>query len=81
MNGNGYSAGGGSGGTVRLRANALSGSGVIRADGGGNEVGGGGGRIALDYDPAQSNVTNLDTHTGGGPGSGAPGEPGTTRIN
>lgn len=77
LRGNGFSAGGGSGGTVRLRVNALSGSGVIRADGGGNEVGGGGGRIALDYDPSHSDMANLDTHANGGTGGGAPGQDGT----
>jgi hypothetical protein len=47
--GAGYQAGSGSGGSVLLDAGTLSGLGEVRADGGGSDVGGGGGRIAVRY--------------------------------
>jgi hypothetical protein len=47
--GNGYQAGSGSGGSIHMTTASLSGSGVIRANGGAYEVGGGGGRIAVYY--------------------------------
>ena len=45
-----WSAGGGSGGSIHIDTRLLHGAGSISADGGGIEVGGGGGRIAIDYD-------------------------------
>jgi hypothetical protein len=45
----GCQAGSGSGGTVNIRTSTLSGTGTIAANGGLNEVGGGGGRIAVRY--------------------------------
>ncbi len=48
--GAGNLAGSGSGGSIRIETSLLRGSGVIQANGGAYEVGGGGGRIAIDYD-------------------------------
>lgn len=42
-------AGSGSGGSIKIITSLLSGSGSIQANGGGFQVGGGGGRIAIDY--------------------------------
>jgi len=49
-NGQGNDAGSGSGGSILIDTSLLRGTGVIRANGGGNQVGGGGGRIAIAYD-------------------------------
>ena len=47
--GSGFRAGGGSGGTISIAANGLFGAGVIQANGGGDELGGGGGRVFIAY--------------------------------
>ena len=62
--GSGWNSGGGSGGSVKISAGALAGLGTIEADGGGNEVGGGGGRIAV-YVGVLNYDTNLVTAAGG----------------
>jgi len=49
-NGGGYGAGSGSGGTIRIVTGDFRGTGAIQAHGGANETGGGGGRIAIDYE-------------------------------
>jgi VCBS repeat protein/HYDIN/CFA65/VesB family protein/thrombospondin type 3 repeat protein len=74
------SQGGGSGGTVKLDCNALSGEGRVAANGGnGNGIagnGGGGGRIAVRA--GSSTFTGvLEARGGAGTGSGAPGQDGT----
>ena len=48
-NGGGNQAGSGSGGSILLFTDELYGSGVIQASGGGGEVGGAGGRVAVEY--------------------------------
>ena len=48
-NGGGNQAGSGSGGSIYIVSSTLSGEGIIQADGGSFEVGGGGGRIAVYY--------------------------------
>lgn len=55
--GNGYQAGSGSGGGIRINTSTLSGVGTITANGGANEVGGGGGRIVVNY----VDLSTLDT--------------------
>ena len=44
-----YDAGAGSGGSIKIEAQAIKGSGSISANGGGGDVAGGGGRIAVFY--------------------------------
>jgi hypothetical protein len=72
----GSQAGGGSGGSIYVTTNMLSGSGSFTANGGsGGEAGGGGGRIALGFilnDGFKLNTVTAD----GGPG-GTAGSPGT----
>ena len=46
----GWQAGGGAGGSIKIRTSLLQGTGSVTANGGGNEVGGGGGRILVEYD-------------------------------
>ncbi|MEM4722025.1 MAG: Ig-like domain-containing protein, partial [Candidatus Methanomethylicaceae archaeon] len=48
--GAGWQAGSGSGGSIFIETSLLTGTGTISANGGANEVGGGGGRIAVFYD-------------------------------
>ncbi len=48
--GNGWQSGGGAGGSIKIEAPLFFGTGSVTANGGGNEVGGGGGRILIDYD-------------------------------
>jgi hypothetical protein len=48
--GSGNQSGSGSGGSVKIETSLLSGTGMIAANGGAGEVGGGGGRIAVVYD-------------------------------
>ena len=62
-NGTGVQAGSGSGGTIYITTSTLSGAGAIRANGGGYEVGGGGGRVAVNYDT--STFTGQATASGG----------------
>jgi hypothetical protein len=76
LEGGGYQAGSGSGGSVFLRILEISGEGEIHADGGAHEVGGGGGRIAIYFDPALSDLNQMSITANGGGGS-QPGEPGT----
>ncbi|HCE66252.1 MAG TPA: hypothetical protein DER40_01640 [Geobacter sp.] len=68
--------GSGSGGTINLVTSTLSGSGAIRANGGGNQVGGGGGRISLMYD-GQLLIPRANISAAGGPGSYVAGSAGT----
>jgi hypothetical protein len=78
--GSGFQAGGGSGGTVNIVAPLITGSGEVRADGGGNEVGGGGGRLRLLYDSDLSNLAGLSWSAAGSAGANASGKPGTVRL-
>lgn len=74
-NGGGSLAGSGSGGSIWITVGALSGEGVIHANGGGFQVGGGGGRIAIEYDSLgmeESHVMALGgqcSHVNGGNGT------------
>jgi len=78
-----YYAGGGSGGGIDITCRALSGTGMIRADGGiraNSAGGGGGGRIAIHYNAAaQSNATPVSITFSTAPGLGTycPAEKGT----
>ncbi len=78
--GNGFSAGSGAGGSIWLITPALDGVGSIAASGGGNELGGGGGRVALEYDPGQSDTGSLEITAPGGAGSNMPGAAGSVRL-
>jgi hypothetical protein len=78
--GNGSLAGSGSGGTVNIDIQALAGTGLVHARGGAGEVGGGGGRIAIARDPAQSDISQLESDAEGGAGSNVAGQPGTVHI-
>jgi hypothetical protein len=73
--GSGNVAGSGSGGSIKISAGTLAGSGTLEADGGGSQAGGGGGRIAV-YAATLSYATHLATAAGGS-GSFASGLPGT----
>ncbi|HOH28886.1 MAG TPA: Ig-like domain-containing protein, partial [Candidatus Hydrogenedentes bacterium] len=64
-NGRGYSAGSGSGGAIFLAISTLSGTGAIRANGGGGEVSGGGGRVAIHYVDMATMDTSLIAALGG----------------
>jgi hypothetical protein len=75
QNGNGFQAGGGSGGSVKIQAGTLTGGGTIEAIGGGSEVAGGGGRIAV-YTTSLSFNTNQAT-SAAGVGANSAGSPGT----
>jgi hypothetical protein len=57
--GNGWQSGGGSGGSIFLVTRTLSGLGLVTANGGGNEVGGGGGRIAVQHTDISTKDTSL----------------------
>jgi hypothetical protein len=83
LSGNGDQGGSGSGGTVNIITPTLSGNGSISANGGAGEVGGGGGRVALRFDPASSDTSGLSVTAAGGAGSSgalANGEAGTTVL-
>jgi hypothetical protein len=69
--GGGNNAGSGSGGSILVYARGLSGAGVVRADGGAHQVGGGGGRVALHYTAAESDITGLNATAIGGTVDGA----------
>ena len=45
--GSGNSSGSGSGGTINILTDSISGAGTLRANGGGYQVGAGGGRVAI----------------------------------
>jgi len=73
-----YEPGSGSGGTVNIITEGLFGSGTITANGGANEVGGGGGRVAVTgVDPAGVTAT---IRAAGGAGSHRAGTAGTVVI-
>ena len=74
--GGGAQAGAGSGGSVYIRVGALAGQGAIRAQGGGGQVGGGGGRIAVHFTGEASNTNTLTFSTVANV-AGAPGQPGS----
>ena len=76
--GAGYSAGSGSGGSIRIQTSTLSGTGTVQANGGAHQVGGGGGRIAVHYDTLYLPGANI-TATGGA-GSNAAGQDGTVHL-
>lgn len=73
--GAGSHAGSGSGGSIWITVGTLSGDGTISANGGGHDLGGGGGRIAIYYDSLamdESHITVLGgrgSHTNGGNGT------------
>ena len=74
-----YSPGAGSGGTVNVATSTLSGRGLLTANGGGNEIGGGGGRIAVGY----LDISTMDTsriRALGGQGSSRRGANGTVFL-
>jgi hypothetical protein len=73
----GYSAGGGSGGGIRIDATTFGGTGIIRALGGsGSYGGGGGGRISVSF-----TTSTFSGQVNAGPGSGAAyGAQGTVRL-
>ena len=73
--GQGNQAGSGSGGTVAITTSTLSGAGAIQANGGGVELGGGGGRIAVNYtDLSTFDTTRIQSLGGAGNyGAGADG--------
>lgn len=70
--GTGSNAGSGSGGSVYILTRSLSGLGLVEANGGANEVGGGGGRVAIHYldistkDPAEIRAIGGDGSTADG---------------
>ncbi len=81
--GQGDGAGGGSGGAIHLRTSLLDGSGWIRANGGGTQVGGGGGRIRVDYNSISAGAlddTRNITAFGGSASFGVPGGAGTVLL-
>lgn len=78
--GYGNSAGSGSGGGILIYTPNLSGTGEIRANGGAYQVGGGGGRVALHYKDATSDVAGLTVTTTGGVGSSRTGQDGTVEL-
>ncbi|HMP96754.1 MAG TPA: Ig-like domain-containing protein [Kiritimatiellia bacterium] len=57
--GNGWQSGGGSGGSIFLVTRTLSGLGLVTANGGGNEVGGGGGRVSVQHTDISTKDTSL----------------------
>jgi hypothetical protein len=71
-NGDGSQAGCGSGGSIYIVAPDVRGTGSITANGGGFQVGGGGGRVAMHYRGALSDLTLLGIAANGG-SAGAPG--------
>ena len=73
--GQGNQAGSGSGGTISITTSTLSGAGAIQANGGVSELGGGGGRIAVNYtDLATFDTTHIQSLGGAGNiGTGADG--------
>lgn len=84
QNGNGFQAGSGAGGSIKIQTSLFQGSGSISANGGVNEVGGGGGRIAVLYNfiGAGSNDFNglRNVTASGGKGSHRHGSAGTVLM-
>ena len=82
--GNGYSAGSGAGGSVNIQTELLHGAGIIAANGGVSEVGGGGGRVAVLYRYTGDQNDNLDDFKNvsafGGHGSSRWGSAGTVVL-
>lgn len=78
--GGNYEAGSGSGGSVLIYAPEVSGAGAIAADGGGNDVGGGGGRIAVYYKEALSDVSTITVTASGGATGADSGQDGTVNL-
>jgi hypothetical protein len=80
----GYQAGSGSGGSIKIETSLLCGIGTIAANGGANEVGGGGGRVAITYDyfgESGENLNGLRNITAfGGHGGNAWGSAGTVLL-
>ena len=81
QNGEGYSSGGGSGGSVKITTHTFGGTGTLTASGGAGEYGGGGGRIAVSYGEKDGPGNDFDDFKSimslGGRGSSAPGSAGT----
>lgn len=75
---NGCQSGGGSGGSIWIDTNMLTGTGTISANGGGSEVGGGGGRVAVYC--ASSTFDEALFQVLGGQGSNRTGGNGTLYI-
>ncbi|MBU4319236.1 MAG: hypothetical protein KKF30_18410 [Proteobacteria bacterium] len=74
-NGQDYNAGSGSGGAVLIQTNLFDGTGIISANGGVAQVGGGGGRIAVYYNTLSLTQANITSSGGAGTrvsGSGCP---------
>jgi len=76
--GHSYQAGSGSGGTVHITTATLSGTGLIHANGGAHEVGGGGGRIAVYYGTLEILTDQIIAKSGAG--SYADGQDGTVHL-
>lgn len=76
--GAGNVSGSGSGGSVNMNFGSLTGSGTIRANGGGNQSGGGGGRVYVNS-PTNSFTSGQYSATGG-PGNFASGANGTVVV-
>ena len=76
--GNGNNAGSGSGGSINVQTKTLSGGGIIRANGGAHQVGGGGGRIAVRYQTLGLGAAQIQAV--GGQASGSPGGNGTVFL-
>ena len=77
----GSASGDGSGGTVNIVTETLSGTGFITANGGGNRrhTGGGGGRVAISY--SASSLPDGHITSAGGAGNYGNGQDGTVVIN
>jgi len=83
--GDGYQAGSGSGGSISITTSLLQGAGTIAANGGGNEVGGGGGRVAVGYNylgnPGEDLAGLRNISAFGGHGNASWGSAGTVLLN
>jgi large repetitive protein len=76
--GAGSFAGSGSGGGINISVSTISGSGIIQANGGGYQLGGGGGRIAITAGTNTLNANNIEAK--GGTGDSGSGEDGTVHL-
>ncbi len=65
LSGSGFNSGSGSGGSIYMIVRSLSGNGIVAADGGQGEVGGGGGRVAVHYIDLYTKDTGLIQAIGG----------------
>jgi len=74
----GNQSGSGSGGSILLDVGTVTGSGIVRANGGTNEVGGGGGRVAIYY--ASLGMNSSQFRALGGDGSSSDGGHGTVFL-